>query len=161
MAHLTLNPPHPPDRHLSLMSCSGSSSGAGLGSWVHDTSRDLVEVFSNFAVHVIAESTKISVLSIAHKLNGFCHTHLPCADLVEGCAYCARRGNCFSSSAMPPKPDTTLLDEFQEKLAVLLEDFADKIVQELEKDAVPAEKAREMIKAEIQNRFRPNENKDE
>jgi len=47
-------------------------------------------------VNSVARAKKVSPHHIALQVPGLCHAHGPHPALVDGCAYCARRGNCFA-----------------------------------------------------------------
>ena len=53
-------------------------------------------------VNALARARKVSPHHVALQVPGLCHTHGPDTRVFDGsdggrrCAYCARRGNCFS-----------------------------------------------------------------
>lgn len=61
---------------------------------------ELEALTADFAVHLInrvAGARRVSPHHLALAVPGLCHAHLPDGRAaVPGCAYCARRGNCFA-----------------------------------------------------------------
>ncbi len=79
---------------------AGRSQIALLGMDPLDFILDIDEVLSRFAVALVnrvAGRARVSAHHVALVVPGLCHTHLPDARLVEGCAYCRRRGNVFAA----------------------------------------------------------------
>lgn len=56
---------------------------------------DLLSDIALALVNAIARARKVSPHHVALLVPGLCHTHCPDARLVDGCAFCRRRGNCF------------------------------------------------------------------
>lgn len=58
------------------------------------------DLLTDLAVDLVAavgRARHVSPQYLALAVPGLCHTHTPCLRAsVPGCAYCARRGNCFS-----------------------------------------------------------------
>lgn len=46
-------------------------------------------------VNDVARARKVSPHHVALSVPGLCHTHCPDPRIVDGCAFCRRRGNCF------------------------------------------------------------------
>jgi hypothetical protein len=62
------------------------------------TVRGIDDLLSDVAlslVNSVAARRRVSPHHLALAVSGLCHSHGPCRDLVAGCAYCRRRGNCF------------------------------------------------------------------
>jgi hypothetical protein len=62
---------------------------------------DIVDdLLTDLAVHLVAATGKarhVSPQYLALSVPGLCHSHNPCVRTQQpGCAYCARRGNCFA-----------------------------------------------------------------
>ena len=55
-----------------------------------------VEALALGLVNAVARARKVSPHHLALLVPGLCHAHCPDRRAaVPGCAYCARRGNCF------------------------------------------------------------------
>lgn len=58
-------------------------------------------------VNAVARARRVSPLHLALEVPGLCHSHVPDGRLFgpaadargRGCAFCARRGNCFAQAA--------------------------------------------------------------
>ena len=62
---------------------------------LRDRVDDLLTEFALALVNALARARKVSPHHVALAVPGLCHTHVPDARLVDGCAFCRRRGNCF------------------------------------------------------------------
>jgi hypothetical protein len=95
----------------------------------------------------ISARTKIPGLHMAAAVPGACHDHPPTTNLVEGCAYCARNGNVFSSdeTTVDRTVETTdVVARYVREVEKTLTDLANAIAVRLETDknvAVDATKA--------------------
>lgn len=60
---------------------------------------DLLTRFAVALLNRVAAKARVSAHHLALRVPGLCHAHLPDGrGLVEGCAYCRRRGNCFAAA---------------------------------------------------------------
>lgn len=88
-------------------------------------------------VNALAAQHKVQPFHVALHIPGLCHAHNPRRDPSPDCAFCARRGNCFSDRMADPRQDGDdphdLVKRFQLPIFELLVDFADELL-----DAVAA-----------------------
>lgn len=57
------------------------------------------DLLTDLATDLVAAAGKarhVSPQYLALSVPGLCHSHNPCLRTQPGCAYCARRGNCFA-----------------------------------------------------------------
>jgi hypothetical protein len=72
----------------------------GGGTITHRALLAVDDLLTDLAVHLVAATGRarhVSPQYLALAVPGLCHTHNPCLrETQPGCAYCARRGNCFA-----------------------------------------------------------------
>lgn len=86
------------------------------------------------ALNDISARTKIPGLHMAAAVPGVCHDHPPTTNLVEGCAYCARNGNVFSSAGRVDAVRTDAIERYVREVEKTLADLAKTIALALERD---------------------------
>lgn len=65
--------------------------------WVEESLDELLTDAAVSIVNALARARRVSAHHLALQVPGLCHTHAPDRrPAVPGCAYCARRGNCFA-----------------------------------------------------------------
>lgn len=70
--------------------------GAAVASRVLEAVDDHLTSHAVGLVNRVAAARRVSPHHLALAVPGLCHSHGPDGrDRVPGCAYCARRGNCF------------------------------------------------------------------
>lgn len=82
--------------HKAGVSCNKKKKNMETFSEFQDRVDDLLSEVALGLVNVVAKSRKFSPHHVALLVPGLCHTHCPDGRVVNGCAYCARRGNCFA-----------------------------------------------------------------
>ena len=54
---------------------------------------------SECLINAVARKHRVSPYHIALRVPGVCHDHTPTTRLIDGCAYCRRRGNVLADPA--------------------------------------------------------------
>lgn len=97
---------------------------------VEDLATDLAEAAcKDLAERVIgdlARARRVNPAHLAQSVPGVAHAHEPTTDVVEGCAFCARRGNVFGggpSGASTPDIVRRRVDAIREELRALANDI--------------------------------------
>ena len=98
----------------------------------------------------VASVTKIPAAHLAIEIPGCCHTHPPTTDVVGGCAYCARRGNCFAGAAdRTMADDRDRIDDVKkaaDEIAVTLRALVERVFDILDTRGIATGMAREKMK---------------
>ncbi len=98
----------------------------------------------------VASVTKIPASHLALEVPGSCHTHSPTTCVVDGCAYCARNGNCFAVHTQQDSKDPVNEDLVAEAVAdvrTTLKALVERVLNRLDSRGIDTRKTRDEFAA--------------